>query len=482
MNTQRPNVVFILTDDHAAHAMSCYGSRINTTPNLDRIAEGGMRFDNCFCTNSICTPSRASILAGTYNHVNEVTTLATPMDNSLETFPKILQRDGYQTAVYGKWHLGLGSTHCPTGFDDWAVLPGQGLYHNPEFVFKGPDGGERRTVHGYVTDIITDMCLDWLKQRDVERPFCLLYHHKAPHREWESDEKHQHLYLNEDIPEPETLYDTYQNRAKAAEAATMRVGVHMNSGDIKASINRELPEMELRKWAYQRYIKDYLRVIASVDDNVGRVLDYLDENQLTENTIVVYTSDQGFFLGDHGWYDKRFMYEESLRMPFLVRYPERIAPGSTNTDMVTNIDFAQTLLDYSGSEVPDHMQGNSIRPLLEGSTPEGWQDAIYYRYWMHRAHHNVAAHYGVRTKSRKLIYYYADPMGQPGTEQSAGPNAPSLDLEPEWELFDLEKDPAEMNNVYGDPAYSDDVRELTKKLHDLQTTFGDERHPTDTEN
>ncbi len=225
------------------------------------------------------------------------------------------------------------------------MLPDQGLYHNPEFIFAGENGGTRKTVHGYVTDLITDMCLDWLDSRDRDRPFCLLYHHKAPHREWEPDEKHQHLYLNEEIPEPETLYDTYENRAQAAAEATMRVGVHMHSGDLKASINRTLPEMELRKWAYQRYIKDYLRVIASVDDNVGRVLDYLEKEGIDRNTMIVYTSDQGFFLGDHGWYDKRFMYEESLRMPFLVRYPDGIPAGKTNQDIVTNVDMAQTFLD-----------------------------------------------------------------------------------------------------------------------------------------
>jgi arylsulfatase A-like enzyme len=235
-----------MSDDHASHAMSCYGSRINHTPNLDRIAEGGMRFDNCFCTNSICTPSRATILAGTYNHINGVTTLATHMDNRLQTFPKLLRQAGYQTAVFGKWHLGTGPEHCPTGFDDWSVLPGQGLYHNPELILKGPDGGTRKTIHGYVTDIITDFSLDWLEKRDREKPFCLLYHHKAPHRSWESDEKHMRMFLEEDVPEPETLYDDYANRARAAEAATMRIGVHMHERDLKCTINRNLSEHEMR--------------------------------------------------------------------------------------------------------------------------------------------------------------------------------------------------------------------------------------------
>jgi arylsulfatase A-like enzyme len=470
MPTSRPNILFIMADDHAAHAMSCYGSRINQTPNLDRIANGGMRFTNCFCTNSICTPSRASILTGTYNHVNNVTTLTTPMDNRLQTFPKLLQEVGYQTAIFGKWHLGQGPDHCPSGFDDWAVLPGQGLYHNPDFVFKGADGGTRRTVPGYVTDIITDLSLDWLQARDPDRPFCLMYHHKAPHRAWEPDEKHAHLYLNEEIPEPETLYDDYSGRAAAA-AAQMRVGVHMNPLDLKSTINHDLPENELRKWAYQRYIKDYLRVIASIDDNVGRVLDYLDAAGLTENTLVIYTSDQGFFLGDHGWYDKRFMYEESLRMPFILRYPQAVAAGTVNDDMILNVDFAPLFLDLAGVPVPDDMQGQSFRSLLHGETPPDWRQAMYYRYWMHKADHNVYAHYGIRTMQHKLIYYYADALGQAGTIDET--------YTPEWELFDLAADPYEMHNVVSDPAYAATVSELKAQLHTMQAALGDTRYELD---
>jgi arylsulfatase A-like enzyme len=292
-----------------------------------------------------------------------------------------------------------------------------------------------------------------------------MYHHKAPHREWEPDEKHAHMYLGEDIPEPETLYDDYSNRASAAAAAEMRVGVHMKSHDIKADINYDLPEMELRKWAYQRYIKDYLRVVASIDDNVGRVLDYLDDEGLTEYTLVIYTSDQGFFLGDHGWYDKRFMYEESLRMPFIVRYPQEIQAGTINQDMILNVDFAPLFLELAGISVPNDMQGRSIRPLLQQSTPDDWRDSMYYRYWMHKTHHNVYAHYGLRTMRYKLIYYYADALGQAGTIDES--------YEPEWELFDLEKDPFELNNVYSHPDYQDLVRELTKELEHLQADLGD---------
>ena len=483
MNKQRPNILFVMTDDHAAHAMSCYGSRINQTPNLDRIASGGMRFENCFCTNSICTPSRAAILTGTYNHVNGVTTLSTMMDNTLETFPKLLQQAGYQTAIFGKWHLGQGPKHCPTGFDDWAVLPGQGYYHNPTFIFNGPDGGQKRTVPGYVTDIITEMSLNWLDNRDPERPFCLLCHHKAPHRPWYSDEKHADLFLNEDIPEPATLLDDYSNRAKAAEVAAMRVGVHMTPTDLKCEIPADMSEADLRRWGYQRYIKDYLRVVQSVDDNVGRVLDYLDEKGLAEDTLVVYTSDQGFFLGDHGWYDKRFMYEESLRMPFILRYPREVAAESVNDDIVLNVDFPALLLDVAGVPVPETFQGRSFRPLLRGSTPPDWREAMYYRYWMNGGGHNVAAHYGVRTHKYKLIYYYYDGCGQPGTKQGQEPGAkgepPLSQHAPEWELFDLEKDPAELNNVVNEPAYAGVVQELKDELHRLQTEVGDERFHRD---
>ena len=478
----RPNIVFIMSDDHAAHAMSCYGSRINETPNLDRIANEGMRFDNCFCTNSICTPSRAVILSGTHNHINGVTTLATHMDNRLQTYPKLLRGAGYQTAIFGKWHLGIGPEHCPTGFDDWAVLPGQGLYHDPEMIFKGPDGGTRKKLQGYVTDLITDLSLDWLKGRDPEKPFCLMYHHKAPHRAWEPDDKHAHMYDDIEIPEPDTLYDDYENRSKAAQVAAMRVGEHMNERDVKRPIPEDLKGHALRKWAYQYYIKDYLRVIASIDDNVGRMLDYLDEAGLTENTIVIYTSDQGFFLGDHGWYDKRFMYEESLRMPFIIRYPREIKPRSVCSDMALNLDFAPTFLDYAGVDAPAEFQGTSIRPLLNGETPDGWQTSMYYRYWMNEAHHNATAHYGVRTLRHKLIYYYADGCGQAGTERESFGYRPDVithacDLEPEWELFDLEKDPCEMNNVYHDPAYAEVVAELKDELHRLQKEAGDEPYP-----
>lgn len=463
----RPNFVFVMSDDHAAHAISAYGSRINRTPHLDRIADGGMRFDACFCTNSICTPSRASILTGTYNHVNEVTTLDTHMDNRLTTFPKLLQAAGYQTAVFGKWHLGHGPEHDPAGFDTWRVLPGQGHYHNPVMLDH-----ERGVVErgGYVTDLITDDCLDWLDRRDPDRPFMLLCHHKAPHRTWEPAREHFTMYDDVDIPEPETMFDDHATRAAVVQAMRMRLLDLDPIVDLKAPVPPGLSEDEEVRWRYQRYIKDYLRVIASIDDNVGRMLDWLDAEGLADNTVVVYTSDQGFFLGDHGWFDKRLMYEESLSMPFLVRYPAMVAAGSSCDEIALNVDVGPTFLELAGVEVPGEMQGASIVPLLRGESPDDWRQSMYYRYWMHRdGAHNVPAHYGVRTRTHKLICYYNDPLDQLGANGPADPV--------EWELFDLVVDPLETTNVIGDPAYTAIVAELRAELSRLQAELGDEPHP-----
>ncbi|MBE9566611.1 MAG: sulfatase, partial [Proteobacteria bacterium] len=433
----KPNILFIMSDDHAAHAMSCYGSKINDTPNLDRLAEEGALLTNCFCTNAICTPSRASILTGTYSHVNGAKTLDDKFDGRQQTFPKLLQQAGYQTAIIGKWHLGHGGLHDPTGFDHWHVLPGQGKYHDPEMI----DAGGTEPIQGYATDIITDLCLDWLERRSRDKSFCLLCHHKAPHRSWEPDAKHAGLYEGIDIPEPETFNDDYANRAAAAAAATMRIESDLFDFDLKVDPPTGLSPSQLKSWKYQRYIKDYLRCVASIDDNVGRMLNYLDREGLTDDTIVIYTSDQGFFLGDHGWYDKRFMYEESLRMPFVVRYPQEIPPGTRSDGMVLNVDFAPTFLDYAGVAIPSEMQGRSSRPVLRGEAPTDWRTSMYYRYFMHLAHHNVFAHYGVRSERYKLVYYY---------ETDPGPA--------EWELFDLEQDPLEMKGVYHHPAYADVAR------------------------
>lgn len=468
---RRPNFVFIMSDDHAAHAISAYGSRINRTSHLDRIADGGMRFDACFCTNSICTPSRAAILTGTYNHVNGVTTLDTHMDNSLQTFPKLLQQAGYQTAIVGKWHLGHGPGHDPTGFDFWRVLPGQGHYHNPVMLGPGP-GGSFEVIErgGYVTDLITDDCLEWLDARDPGRPFMLLCHHKAPHRTWEPSREHFTMYDDVDIPEPETMWDDHSTRAAVVQAMRMRLMDLDPIVDLKAPVPPGLSEDEEVRWRYQRYIKDYLRVIASIDDNVGRLLDWLDANGLADDTVVVYTSDQGFFLGDHGWFDKRLMYEESLAMPFLVRYPALVEPGSACDEIVLNVDVAPTFLELAGVDVPDEVQGRSIMPLLRGEAPGDWRQSMYYRYWMHRdGAHNVPAHYGVRTRSHKLICYYNDPLGQLGANSPVDPV--------EWELFDLVADPLETTNVIDDERYAEVRRELEAELARLQAAVGDEPHP-----
>ncbi len=454
----RPNIVYIMADDHAAHAISAYGSKLNKTPNIDRLAADGMRMTNCFCTNSICTPSRAAILTGQYSHKNGVYTLNDRIDPSRNHVAKELQKSGYQTAMVGKWHLQTE----PTGFDYWRILPGQGVYYDPVFLQK--DG--RKQYKGYCTDLIGDFSLEWLKQRDPGKPFFLISHHKAPHRPWEPAPKYARMFEGETLPEPDNLFDHYEGRARSVASTTMKVGEDMNKTDLKVDKPAGLEGDALRKWAYQYYIKDYLRCIQSVDDNVGRMLDYLEQSGLSKNTIVIYTSDQGFFLGDHGFFDKRLMYEESLRMPFLIRYPGVIRPRSVNEDILLNVDFAPTFLDYAGAKTPPEMQGRSFRANLEGHTPPDWRKSMYYRYWMHNSNdHHVPAHYGIRNKQYKLIYYYGKPLGMKG--------ALPPDTAPEWEMYDVQKDPREMHNIYGDPAYRNVAEGLKKELSRLQTELGD---------
>lgn len=467
---QRPNVVFVLSDDHAAHAISAYGSTINTTPQLDRLAAGGSRVASCLCTNSICTPSRASILTGTHSHINGVTTLRSGLDNRQPTFVSLMHDAGYQTAVFGKWHLGHGSRHDPAGFDEWRILPDQGEYHDPEFIDRHGTWRHR----GYVTDLITDFALDWLDQRDTERPFCLLVHHKAPHRWWEPDAAHADLYTDHDVPEPATLFDDFSTRSGAASAARMRLE-DLTERDLKESVPAGLSARDERRWRYQRYLKDYLRVVASLDDNVGRLLDGLDDRGLSEDTMVVYASDQGFFLGDHGWFDKRFMYEHSLRMPLIIRWPGVTEGGSVIDELVSNVDLAQTLLDIADVAAPARMQGRSLVPLLRGEHPDDWPQLVYYRYWMHDdAMHGVWAHYGLRTRRHKLVCFYADALGTPGSD--AGPQAP---LRPPvaWELYDLVEDPDELVNVIADPRYAETLTELVGQLAREQHRLGDEPYP-----
>jgi arylsulfatase A-like enzyme len=459
MQRQQPNIIYIMADDHASHAISAYGSRINKTPNIDRIAQEGVRLTNCFCTNSICTPSRAAILTGQYSHKNGVYTLNDRLDPAKDHVAKQLQNAGYQTAMVGKWHLASD----PTGFDYWNILPGQGQYYDPVFIEKG----DKKKIPGYCTDIIGDISLEWLRNRDKSKPFFLMSHHKAPHRAWQPGPKYKDMLSGVNVPEPDNLYEHYENRPKSVAAMKMKVGEDMTPTDVKQPLPPDKQGDELRRWAYQLYIKDYLRCVQSVDDNVGRVLKFLDDEGLAKNTIVIYTSDQGFFLGDHGWFDKRMMYEESLRMPFVMRYPPGIRPGGVNNDITLNIDFAPTFLDYAGSKAPAEMQGVSFRANVEGHTPKSWRKSMYYRYWMHNSNdHHVPGHYGVRTDRYKLIYYYGKPLGMKGAQPP--------ETEPAWELFDLKNDPREMKNLYADPKYQSVVKELKNELQRLQRGAGDQ--------
>ena len=481
-SSQRPNIVFIFTDDHAVQSMGAYGSKINKTPNLDRIAQQGVTLERCFCCNSICAPSRAAVLTGKHSHANGLMTNGTNFDGSQPTLPKYLKQVGYQTALIGKWHL----RSDPTGFDHWQILPGQGSYYNPDFISS--EGKARHA--GYVTDITTNMAIDWLdNKRDQSKPFLLMCQHKAPHRIWAPGPDHLTMYDDVDIPEPDTLFDDYANRSEVLKDNEMMIAKHMMYDyDLKVTGSkvpdalgrtfkngertRMTPEQrqkwdaayepknnkfkaanltgkDLVCWKYQRYIKDYLRCIASVDDNVGRLLDYLDAQGLADNTIVVYSSDQGFYLGEHGWYDKRWMYEESFRMPFLIKWPGVTKAGKRTRGLAQNIDFAPTFLEAAGVPVPADMQGQSLKPLLMGKTPGTWRKSIYYHYY-ERGEHHVPAHEGVRTDRYKLIHFY--------------------DTD-EWELFDLKKDPQEMKSVYSETHYAKTVEKMKAELVRLRAQY-----------
>ncbi len=493
-----PNILFIMSDDHAYQAISAYNDRLIQTPNIDRLAKEGILFSNACVTNSICAPSRAVILTGKHSHLNGKIDNRMPFDTTNVTFPQIFQDAGYQTAMYGKLHFG----NNPKGVDDFMILPGQGNYINPRFIT--PDGDT--TITGYVTDIITDLTLDWLQnKREADKPFMMMYLHKAPHRPWWPRPVKYKAYTQKTFPEPETLFDDYSNRGMAAKTAEMNLLKHMQyshdskirpelveaMGDLKPNVpefrngfygpyNRsnetqkaqykpvldsinnffqlnwaQMSETEKMKWKFQRYMQDYLACIESVDDNVGRVLDYLDESGLAENTLVVYTSDQGFYLGEHGWFDKRFIYNESFLTPLLVRWPGQIAPGSINDEMVQNLDFAPTLLEAAGIPVPSDMQGESLMPLLKAETQDWNRESVYYHYYEYPSVHMVKRHYGIVTKAFKLAHFYYD-----------------VD---EWELYDRLKDPNEMNNVYHDPAYADTVKTLKEKLAQLRVKYKDSK-------
>lgn len=467
--TKRPNIVFVLTDDHAANAISAYGSVVNTTPGIDAIAEAGVRFDTALVENALCTPSRAAFLTGTYSHVSSVTTLATHLTNDHETFITALKAAGYRTAMFGKWHLGHGEGYDPVGFDHWEVLPDQGEYFDPEFYT--PEGSVR--FEGYVTDIITERSLAWMAEQGDE-PYCVLIWHKAPHRPWQPHPKYADAF-SDPIPLPETFFDDYTGRGTPAHHATMRIADYMTDIDLKEDPPAELDYNQRAIWKYQRYMQDYLRCVASVDESVENITTALRERGQWDDTVTIYASDQGFYLGEHGWFDKRFMYEESLRMPFVLSYPARVAAGQEITSLVSNVDVGQTILSFAGVDAPEHMQGHDLVPLLAAAssteTPaESVRDAHYYRFYEHDDHmHHVWAHYGVRTERYKLIYFYADGMGLPNTSNVTYP--------PEWELFDLAVDPFELNSVHLDPAYAEIRSDLTLRLWNLQQELGDTPHP-----
>lgn len=488
---ERLNIIYIMTDDHAQQMISAYNSKYGHTPNIDRLAEEGVRFTNSFVTNSICGPSRACLLTGKHSHKNGKINNEVAFDGSQQTFPKLLQQGGYQTALIGKWHL----ESTPTGFDHWEILPGQGDYYNPVF-FNDQDTVQRM---GYATDIITSLSIEWLEHYDQSKPFSLFIHHKAPHRNWMPNLPDLCVYEDREFDLPENFHDTYEGR-EAARAAEMRIASNHDMdplndlkvydgtqssrlrgnydvGDSLGQYGRMTPEQkaewnryysgvvsdfyarersgkELAEWKYQRYIKDYLRTCKSVDDNIGILLDYLEESGLLESTIIVYTSDQGFYVGEHGWFDKRFMYEESLRTPLLVRLPDRFSHYRGDvTQLVQNIDHAPTFLELAGVEIPSDIQGQSYLPLLKGENPSTWRKAIYYHYQEYPAEHMVKRHYGIRDQRYKLIHFYQD-----------------IDA---WEFYDLEKDPAEMHNLIKDPAYQDEIARIKEDLLKLLEQYDD---------
>ncbi len=465
---QRPNIVFIFSDDHAWQAVSAYGEsrRLLDTPHIDRIAKEGVRCDRGRGPNPIGGPSRATVLTGKYSHANGFyNNTNSRFDGSQTTFPKLLRGAGYQTAVIGKWHL----VSEPTGFDHWHILPGQGVYYNPPMIRDGQNVKHQ----GYVTDIITDLSLEWLKARDKSKPFLLMCQHKAPHREWAPALRHLGHNGDRVYPEPDTLFDDYAGRGKAERTQDMTLAKTFTPLDAKLATPPQLTPEQKAQWdayygprneafrkqnpqgrelvqcRYQRYLHDYLGCIKAVDESVGRVLRFLDEEGLADNTIVVYSSDQGFYLGEHGWFDKRWIFEESLRTPLVMRWPSVATAGAVNGDLVSNVDFAATFLEAAGVAAPADLQGASLAPLLRGQTPPDWRQSFYYHYYEYPGPHSVRRLYGVGDRRYKLVRFYE----------------PEVD---EWELFDLERDPQEMRSVYGAPAYGDTQKRLHAELERLR--------------
>lgn len=483
---KRYNIVYIMTDDHTAQMMSCYDKRYMSTPNLDKIANDGIRFTNSFVANSLSGPSRACLITGKHSCANKFYDNSTCVfDASQQTFPKLLQKAGYQTALIGKWHL----ESLPTGFTYWEILPGQGNYYNPDFITQN---NKKIKKHGYVTNIITDDALDWLEnKRDRSKPFCLMIHHKAIHRDWLADTCNLNLYEDKEFKLPDNFFDNYEGRPAAASQEMsiikdmdliydlkmlrndktsrlkdMYVGLlaRMDSTQraawdkfynpiIEDFYKRNLQGKELANWKFQRYLRDYMKTVKSLDDNVGRVLDYLKEHGLEKNTLIVYSSDQGFYMGEHGWFDKRFMYEESMRTPLIMRLPKDFNRKGDITEMVQNIDYAPTFLELAGVKIPKDIQGISLVPLMKGQHPANWRKALYYHFYEYPAEHAVKRHYGIRTEQYKLIHFYND-----------------ID---EWELYDLKKDPTEMHNIYGNKTYLPVIKTLKKQLLQLQKQYND---------
>ena len=491
---QKPNIVFIFSDDHAPHAIGAYNGwlkSVNPTPRIDELAKQGMLFEKSFCTNSICGPSRAVIMTGKHSHKNGFMNNGNTFNWNQQTFPKILRKAGYTTALYGKSHL-KGN---PKGFDDWKVLPGQGDYYNPDLIT--PKGRVR--IDGHCTDVVTDLAVEWLKTgRDKTKPFMLMVQHKAPHRNWMPALRHLPLYDDIKIPEPTTLFDKWEDNAPPARHQELEIDRHMDINydlflDLTADYEgtpsqkrqdrsawRNMKKMtkdqlsswrafygprdkafheanlsgkELVRWKFQRYAKNYLRCVRGVDDSVGKIQDTLKNLKLDDNTVVIYSSDQGFYIGDHGWYDKRWMYEESLMMPLIVKWPGVTKPDSRSVQMVQNLDYAQTFLEMAGAEIPSNMQGRSLVPILKNGKANDWRKSIYYHYYEYPSVHMIPRHYGIRTERYKLIHFY-----QFGNE---------------WEMYDLKEDPDELTNIYGKADKKSLQKDLKEQLVAIRKFYDD---------